>query len=307
MKKRALAIGITLIVFVLFILSYGWDRAWTAVEHTYYQLGQDSGVTYASTIETVTFPSQALGGRQRELKIYLPSDYNPTGSYRYPVLYLLHGYPGSDTDWLINTNLQKVLDSMVASHTLPPLLVIFPDGNGPLVRDGQYINGTTVKQNMEQYLLEVVHFVDSHYHTNPDRHYRALGGISSGAYAAVNVGLHYTNLFAFMISHSGYFLDQEPAFFRLLNHDPVAQKKNNPLAYIATVAINPKTFIYMDVGGADFHWRVAQNQQMDQALTKRHIPHEFHITAGWHNWNVWRNNIQKSLPKLGQFWQHKQA
>lgn len=307
MKKGIFTVSGLFVVLAISIFSYGWDRAWTAVEHAYFQLWQDPNIHYASTIETVTFPSQALDDRRRELKIYLPIAYNPTGSYHYPVLYLLHGYPGSDMDWLINTNLQSVLDGMIAKHTLPPLLVVFPDGNGPVVRDSQYINGAAVKQNMEQYLLDVVKFVDTHYHTNPDRRYRALGGISSGAYAAINVGLHYNNLFAFMISHSGYFIDREPAFSRLMGNNLVAQQQNNPLAYIARMPVNPKTFIYMDVGGADFRWRVAQNQQMDQALTKRHIPHEFHVTAGWHNWNVWRNNIQKSLPKLGQFWQHKQA
>ena len=72
--------------------------------------------TYTSVIETVNFTSQALNGQQRELKIYLPSAYNPKGHYRYPVLYLLHGYPGADTDWLINANLQPVLDRMIANR-----------------------------------------------------------------------------------------------------------------------------------------------------------------------------------------------
>jgi enterochelin esterase-like enzyme len=304
MQKKIITAGLTLAVLVLVILAYGWDQAWTEVQHAYYQLGQISNIQYTSTIETVTFKSSVLHGRQRELKIYLPSAYDPNGNYRYPVLYLLHGYPGSDTDWLINANVQQVLDGMIANHTLPPLLVVFPDGNGPLVRDSQYINGTVVDQAMERYVLEVVALIDSKYHTNPDRHYRALGGLSSGAYGAVNVGLHYNNRFAFLISHSGYFIDREPAFSHLVDKNVAAQNKNNPLAYIATIPVNSDTFIYMDVGRADFRWRIAQNQQMDQALTKRHIPHEFHMTAGWHNWNVWRNNIKQSLPKLGQFWQH---
>jgi len=307
MNKRLIAVGCTVTVLTLAILAYGWDRAWTAAQHTYFQLWQDPNLTYTSVIETVNFTSPALNGQQRELKIYLPSAYNPKGHYRYPVLYLLHGYPGADTDWLINANLQPVLDRMIANHTLPPLLVVFPDGNGPVVRDSQYIDGTAIKQNMEQYLLDMVAFVDRHYHTNPDRHYRALGGISSGAYAAVNVGLHHNDRFAFLISHSGYFMDREPAFFRLSDKSVTRQNKNNPLAYVTTIPVNPDTFIYMDVGSADFRWRVTQNQQMDQALAQRQIAHEFHLTAGWHNWNVWRNNIQQSLPRLGQFWQHSPA
>ncbi len=69
------------------------------------------------------------------MKIYLPPHYSAEKQIRYPVLYLLHGYPGTDRDWLMNTNLQKRLDQKIMAKAIPPLIVVFPDMNGPLIRD----------------------------------------------------------------------------------------------------------------------------------------------------------------------------
>ena len=45
--------------------------------------------------------SAALGGQKKPFLVYLPPSYNTAAprAKRYPVLYLLHGSPGKDSDW----------------------------------------------------------------------------------------------------------------------------------------------------------------------------------------------------------------
>ena len=46
------------------------------------------------TVERILVASPALGGREQEAYVYLPSGYFSHRRRRYPVLYLLHGFPG---------------------------------------------------------------------------------------------------------------------------------------------------------------------------------------------------------------------
>ena len=51
-------------------------------------------VRQPGTVQRLTVPSPALGGRAQEAYVYLPSGYAQHPGRRYPVLYLLHGFPG---------------------------------------------------------------------------------------------------------------------------------------------------------------------------------------------------------------------
>lgn len=285
--------------------SWHWDAWFTWIQNRLYQgFNQLENRHYqpsGSRVEIVSFSSAALNGKTMQTRVYLPPQYDTTTNKRYPVLYLLHGYPGNNQDWLVNTNLQRQLDEAIRVGIIPAMLVVFPDGNGPIIRDSQYVNATQIDQAMEDYLLEVVAFIDSQYKTLPNRCNRAIGGVSSGAYGAVNIGLHHNDMFAILLSHSGYFLNQQGVISKLLGHGGAARIANDPLKYLDTSKLDPKTFVYLDIGKYDeFRSFVKQNHQFDQKLSELGIDHQFRLTGGWHNWNVWRHNIHFSLNYLGQ-------
>lgn len=59
----------------------------------------------------------------------------------------------------------------------------------------------------------------------------------------------------------------------------------------------------MDIGkDDDFQSFIDQNKEFDQKLTDKNLSHEFQITDGRHNWNVWKNNVHSSLLYLGKIW-----
>ncbi len=279
---------------------FNWEKILINLLHYYYKLKYKTGsINFESKIETITFASKSYAGISKEIKVYLPKTYAQDKEKKFPVLYLLHGFPGSDSDWLINTNLQKQLDDLIDAKKIPPIIVVFPDGNGPIIHDSQYLNATKIIQPAEDYIIDVVNEIDSRFRTLSERGSRAIGGLSSGAYGAINIGLHKNNIFAIIISHSGYFINQEGITKNLLNPDDLKADYNNPLRYIEKVAIDPATFIYMDIGSSDKKSYITDNKEMDKIMTRMGIIHILNITEGWHDWGVWNKNISESLKFLG--------
>lgn len=279
-------------------MALNWDSLFIFTQHTYYTLTSPPTISKDSRIEVDAFDSHVLK-EKREYRMYIPAGYDKDSTLRLPVLYLLHGYPGSDSDWLINTKIQQTADTLIKEKKLPPLLIVFPDGNGKYVHDGQYVDAKKVNQPMESYLKELVSYIDSHYRTIPKREYRAIGGLSSGGYGAVNVGLRNNKLFGYIISHSGYFQNREWAITQLIGKNTPAWRDNNPLDYVSQITIDPNTRIYMDIGRSDSKEFVAENVQFDQLLAERGIYHTFILTEGDHGWKLWRQNINSSLAWLG--------
>ena len=54
-----------------------------------------------SRIETDSIRSEALDAF-RAYTVYLPADFDSSGSKTYPVLYLLHGMGGVNTSWFVD-------------------------------------------------------------------------------------------------------------------------------------------------------------------------------------------------------------
>src|SRR5437899_1688107 len=66
----------------------------------------------------------------------------------------------------------------------------------------------------ESFVLEVVHQMDTRFPTVPRRRFRAIGGLSEGAYGAVNIALHHLTTFGTAESWSGYYLQHRAGPFR---------------------------------------------------------------------------------------------
>ncbi len=292
-----------ILLLLLFIfLVYGsshWDDLLTGLQHSYYSLrNNNEKVNFESSIDSFRFSSKSYDGIEKEIKVYLPKSYSYEKEKRFPVFYLLHGFPGSNSDWLINSNLQNTLDKFIDANKLPSMIVVLPDGNGPKIKDSQYLNATKLKQPTEDFILEIVHELDTRYRTLNKRESRAIGGLSAGAYGAVNIGFHHNELFGIIISHSGYFINDETIVLKLLN--TVDYFLNNPLEYLPNIQLAPKTYIYFDIGEKDNKDYINQNERLDQILSEKGVEHEFNMTSGWHDWEVWRKNITLSLEFLGK-------
>jgi enterochelin esterase-like enzyme len=256
-------------------------------------IAQDTNLSYQIT----AYNSQVMGG-ERTYGVCLPPGYAQNPQQRYPVIFLLHGGHGDPTDWFKKGAALSVIQQVYNSGNLPPSIIITPDGNdrrgsSPFF-DPQYIDGPNGRVNTA-IGNELVKVVQSRYRTLPAPAFWAMGGLSSGGWGALNVGLHNLNNFSVLFSHSGYFSDRTGA-------------ENSPILYIRRVPRYKRSRlrIYLDAGEQDGKF-LEESQRFDQVLTRLKIPHVFNQFPGGHGivgadtgWNYWHKHLADSLSYVGK-------
>jgi enterochelin esterase-like enzyme len=182
----------------------------------------------------MSFDSAAIGARSRYM-VYLPPGYAAQAARgrRYPVLYLLHGYPGKMPVFVNVGAVGVATDVGIAHHTIPPMIIVMPGGkSGVLGADTEWAN--TPSGNWMSYVTDIVHDVDRRFATIPDRQHRGLAGDSEGAYGAVNIALHHLGLFSVLESWGGYFTQTPTGVFAGATKAALAAA--SPAVYVHTLA-----------------------------------------------------------------------
>ncbi|MGI8504044.1 MAG: alpha/beta hydrolase [Hassallia sp.] len=243
------------------------------------------------TYKIETYNSEAMGG-SRTYGVSLPPDYEQNRNQRYPVIFLLHGGHGNPNDWFAKKGGALItLQKLYAANKLPPSIVITPDGNDKRGSspywDPQYFDGPNGKVSTA-IGSELVKVVQSRYRTLPNPDFWAMGGLSSGGWGAVNVGLHNIDNFSILFSHSGYFKDKSGA-------------ENSPVTYIKTIPTqaNKRLRIYMDAGKSDTE-ELDDARQFNQVLSQMKIYNMFRQFPGSHTWDYWREHLADSLTFVGE-------
>ncbi len=239
-----------------------------------------------------TFNSSVLGGR-RTYGVVLPPGYEENLTQHYPVIFLLHGGHGTPTSWFEKDKgaALTTLQQLYAANKLPLSIIITPDGydqrGTSRYRDPEYIDrpNSKIATHIGNELVKVVQI---RYRTLPAPDFWAIGGLSSGGWGAVNVGLHHLNHFSILFSHSGYFRDKSGS-------------QNSPLYLITKLSPQErrKLRIYLDTGSSDSFF-LNQNRQFDAALKLLKIANVLHEFPGEHTWRYWRQHLSDSLTFVGE-------
>jgi len=142
----------------------------------------------------------------RPLAIYTPPGFDPGGSKRYPVLYVLHGYTG-DVAALVaarpwETNVVQWADRLISSGAMPPVLLAIVDGFTRL-GGSQYLDSIHNGAYATYTVRDVIDHVDSAYPTIAHEGGRGVLGKSSGGFGSLYLSMTYPGVFAAFASHSG--------------------------------------------------------------------------------------------------------
>jgi len=141
----------------------------------------------------------------RDVSIYLPRGYDNRRQQRYPVVYLLHGYGGSDEGWYgpntksafqsAGTSLPAVADKIISSGRAREMILVMPNAF-TLFQGSMYSNSVTTG-NWEAFITQdLVAYVDSRYRTLPQRASRGLAGKSMGGYGTLRIAMKYPHVFS---------------------------------------------------------------------------------------------------------------
>ncbi|QNA45342.1 alpha/beta hydrolase [Lacibacter sediminis] len=131
----------------------------------------------------------------RQLTVYLPADYEK-GTQRYPVIYVLHGYGGTDSVMMsVWINFKKLLDEAIKTGKMRPMIVVAPNSNSKL--QGSFYTNSSVTGNWADYIgKDVVEYMDKNFRTIPDRKSRGLCGHSMGGNGALKLGMLFADTFS---------------------------------------------------------------------------------------------------------------
>lgn len=230
--------------------------------------------------------SAALHGQRKPFMVYLPPSYNtPEGkTRRYPVLYLLHGSPGSDHDWIVAGRAAESADTLIATGKISDLIMIMPDGNGRPGATSEWGNSFDQRQLMETYVVnDLVQYVDQHYRTIADPAHRAIGGLSMGGFGAMNIAVHHPDVFGTVISLGGYYYAEGGIWGNNTNY--IAQ--NSPAIILPHTPQAWKLHIYLGAASKDQPYYTDTKRFMLE-LDTLHILYHFDLQNGFHSWRVWQ-------------------
>src|SRR5688572_19174045 len=115
-------------------------------------------------------------------RVYLPPCFSAESEFRYPVLYLIPGR-GSGPDAWFAAGLVKIVDRLILSQEIPPLIVVTTENT----------NSDPLAETIYKELIPVV---ESQYPVVDDRRYRAVAGGSLGGIAAYRLAFQYPDMFS---------------------------------------------------------------------------------------------------------------
>jgi enterochelin esterase-like enzyme len=247
-------------------------------------------VKAAGTAERMYVMTPAAGDRRQPVDVYLPPEYAAHPQRRYPVLYLLHGFPGRPGAFLQTVRMGVVEDELVAKRRAQPMILVMPFGSTGSFTDKEWANGIGRGEGWETFVArDLVRAVDHRYRTIRDGSGRAIGGLSEGGYGALNIAIHHPDEFHVVESWSGY--ERADDIGAIFGHRRALLAANSPLdtlPHAARALARAHAFFWFYSGSGD-HF-LPQNEAFAAELRRAHLPFRFSVVRGGHDWGLWRGH-----------------
>jgi S-formylglutathione hydrolase FrmB len=238
----------------------------------------------AAIVDTALTYSAAMN-RDIKAVVIRPADYST--NKKFPVLYLLHGFSGKYSDWILKD------PSIIQLADRYDIIIICPDGGFA----GWYFDSPVDKQSQYEtyFAKELVNYVDSHYSTVKDRSGRAITGLSMGGHGALYLAFKHQDIYGAAGSMSGA-MDLRPfaeqfgikQVLGTIREYPERWEKNSVVNMVYLLKPNALAIVFDD-GAEDFFFAV--NNTLHQKLLDLKIPHDYTSRPGAHTWEYWGNSI----------------
>lgn len=154
-----------------------------------------------SRVVEIDVPAPSLAGNllgtatTQGAAVYLPPGYDDSPDHRYPTIYLLHGIFDDYEVWTAHFDVPGMLDRLIASGDLPPLIMVMPNGGNQY--GGGFYRNSSVSGNWADFIADdLIGHVDAAFRTLPTDDARAIVGHSMGGYGALNLAMTRPGLFS---------------------------------------------------------------------------------------------------------------
>jgi enterochelin esterase-like enzyme len=224
-------------------------------------------------LEMIEYESKTVG-TTRKLNVYTPPGYS--NDKKYPVLYLLHGIGGDETEWQRFASCDRLFDNLIADGKAVPMIVVMPNGRAQKNdRPGRDPFGSAPAFAVfERDLLDdVIPAIESRFSVQADREHRALAGLSMGGGQSLNFGLSHLDTFAWIGGFSSAPNTKPPQELIADSEKTRGQLK----------------LLWLSCGNKDGLIRISQG--MHRHLKEKNIPHVWNVDGTGHDPTHWRNNL----------------
>ena len=223
-------------------------------------------------------------GIDRVMCVYTPAGYDPAGSERLPVLYLIHGMTDTYETWFKVGHVNNILDNLIAQGKAKRMIVVMPYANPypEMIRQclAEAYNSMDTDLVTKEILQDVKPFIEANYKVRTTARDRAVAGFSLGGRQALACGLGNPKEFQWVCAMApAIFGDEYKANFSNGVYAPVnSLNKQYKLVWIGT-------------GTSDF--LIDASRSLDAYLTENGVRHTFYTPDGGHTWMNCRDYLTR--------------
>lgn len=224
-------------------------------------------------LEMIDYESKTVG-TTRKMLVYTPPGYST--DKKYPVLYLLHGIGGDETEWKRFSSPNVILDNLIADGKATPFLIVMPNGRAQKNdrAEGNVFEAAPAFATFERDLLnDVIPTIEARYSVDSSREKRAIAGLSMGGGQSFNFGLSHLDTFAWV-----------GPFSAAPNTKPVEE-----LIPDVSRAKSQLKLLWISCGNKDGLIGISQN--VHRFLKKNDIPHVWHVDGHGHDAEHWSSSL----------------
>lgn len=224
-------------------------------------------------LEMVVYDSKTVGTKRR-MHVYTPPGYSKEKTY--PVLYLLHGIGGDETEWQRFVTVDAILDNLIAEKKAVPMIVVMPNGRAQKNDrpEGNIYAAAPAFANFERDLLDdVIPAIAARYEVVKTPEGRALAGLSMGGGQTLNFGLSHLDTFAWIGAFSPAPNTKSPTD---LLPKPDESKKHLKL-------------LVLTCGNKDGLINISQG--LHTFLKEKQVPHAWHVDGHGHDAAHWGSSL----------------
>jgi enterochelin esterase family protein len=282
----------------------------------------DTGDVPHGAVASVYYFSTALK-RTRRMHIYTPPGYE-LGKDKFPVFYLLHGAGDCDDSWTSVGRAGFIMDNLIAAKKIKPMIVAMPAGHTTASGRGPAPAGPAAggapqapprDEFAEDFVTDIMPYVEKNYRVIADRPHRAIAGLSMGGSQTLNISFLHLDEFAYIgVFSSGASLGgggrgRGAAAGAVPGAAPVAAAPAAPapgaaweqqhLAMLDNVSLKKGTKLIWFSTGVD-DGLIANSRSSVELLKKHGFNPVFKESPGAHTWINWRNYLNEFAPQLFQ-------
>ncbi|MBK5299238.1 MAG: esterase [Vicinamibacteria bacterium] len=256
---------------------------------------EDTTAVPHGDIRTVWYRSSTLGG-QRRMHVYTPPGYDGSTD-RYPVLYLLHGGGDDDSGWSTIGRAGFIVDNLLASGKVRPLIVVMPNGslprptNLPPATPGtppspQAIAANAALQDRftSELTTDIVPHIEGHFRVVARPDHRAIAGLSMGGGQTQRVLGKHPDAFAYVAVWSAG-----------VNPATTADVETRNAALLGDAARVNGAVKVLSISVGDKDFALPGSKNLVDILQRHGITHTLHVSGGGHTWTNWRRYLRDYL------------